>query len=103
MDVVKEEYLDTDENEVEEAVEAAMVVVVVMVEAMEEEKIKIVKTTMEVRITIMDLIHQILLENLHLRKSWLLFKVMFGTIFVLNEGQSEGGSIIMIMVLSKQQ
>ena len=95
--------MDTDEDEVEEAVEAAMVVVVVMVEAMEEEKIKIVKTTMEVRITIMDLIHQILLENLHLRKSWLLFKVMFGTIFVLNEGQSEGGSIIMIMVLSKQQ
>ena len=89
-----------DKVEVEEA---DVVTVEVVVEAVEEEAIRIVTTTMEGRIIIMDLIHQILLENLHLRKSWLLFKVMFGTIFVLNEGQSEGGSIIMIMVLSKQQ
>ena len=82
MDKLKEEYLDMEK--VEEAVEAAVVAVVVVVEAVEEYAIIIVTTTMEGRITIMELIHQILRETLHLKKSQLLFKIMYGTIFVLN-------------------
>ena len=67
---------------------------------MEEEAITIVTTKMEGRITIMELIHQILQETLHLKKSQLLFKLMYAKIFVLNEGQSKGGSIIMMTVIS---
>ena len=59
-----------DKVEVEEA---DVVTVEVVVEAVEEEAIRIVTTTMEGRITIMELIHQILQETLHLKKSQLLF------------------------------
>ena len=86
MDKVNEKDLDMDEVEVEEAVEAAVVAVAVVVEAVEEYAIIIVTTTMEGRITIMELIHQILRENLHLNESRLLFKLMYGTIFVLYKG-----------------
>ena len=51
---------------------------------MEVDPITIVTTTMEGRITIMELIHKILRETLHLKKSQLLFNIMHGTIFVLN-------------------
>ena len=103
MDKVKEEDLDRDEVEVEEAVEAALVDVAVMVDALEEEAIAIVTTTMEGRITIMELIHQILQENLHLKKFQILFKLMYGVIFVPNEGQIKGGSIIKMTVISQQE
>ena len=82
--------------------DAAVVSVVVVVGAVEEHRITIITTTMEGRITIMELIHQILQENLHLNKSQLLFNLMHGTIFVLNKGQSKGGPIIMMMVISQQ-
>ena len=62
--------------------------VAVVAEAVEEEVITIVTTTIECRITIMELIYHILRGTLHLEKSQLLFKVMYGTIFVLNKGQS---------------
>ena len=42
MDKVKEEYLDMEEVEAEEAVEAAVVAVLVVAEALEEEAITIV-------------------------------------------------------------
>ena len=103
---VKEEYLDMDEveaEEAEEAVEATVFALTVVVEAVEEESIKILKTTMEGRITIMELINQILRETLHLKKSQLLFKLMYGMLFVLNEEQSEGGSIIMMKVILQQK
>ena len=103
MDKVKEEDLDRDEVEVDEAVEAALVDVAVMVDALEEEAIAIVTTTMEGRITIMELIHQILQENLHLKKFQILFKLMYGVIFVPNEGQIKGGSIIKMTVISQQE
>ena len=113
MDELKEEYLDTEEVkeedldmekvDVEEAVEADVVSVAIVVEAVEEEAITIVTTTMEVSITIMELIHWILRGNLHLKKYQLLFKLIYGTIFVLNKGQSEGGSIIMMTVISQQK
>ena len=76
--------------------------VVVVVEAAQEEAIEIVTTTMEGKITIMELIHQILRENLHLKKSQLLFKLMYGTIFVPNKGKIKGGSIIMMTVISQR-
>ena len=57
LDEVKEEDLDMDKVEAEEAV---VVAVVVVVEDMEDESITIVTTTMEGRITIMELIHKIL-------------------------------------------
>ena len=80
-----------------------VVAVAVVVEAMEEEAITIIATTMKGRIIIMDFIHQILRETLHLNNYRLLFKLMYRTIFVLNEGQSEGGSIIMVIVVSQQE
>ena len=80
-----------------EAVEA------VVVESVEEEVITIVTTTIEGRITIIELIYWILRGTLHLNKYQLLFKLMCGTIFVLNEGQSEGGSILIMMVISQQE
>ena len=80
-----------------------MVSVAVVLEAVEEEAITIVTTTMEGRITIMELIRQILREFLHLKKSRLFFKIMHGTIFVMNKGKSEGGSIIMMTVISQQE
>ena len=86
--------LDMDKVEVVEAAVVAVVDVTVMVEAVEEEAITIVTTTTEGRITIMELIHWILQENLHL---------MYGTIFVLNKGQSKRGSIIMMTVVSHQE
>ena len=95
--------LDMDEVEVVEAAVVAVVDVTVMVEAVEEEAITIVTTTTEGRITIMELIHRTLRETLHLNKSQLLFKIMYGTIFVLNKGQIEGGSIIMMTVISQRQ
>ena len=103
MDKVKEENLDVDEVEVEEALEEAVEAVAVMVEAVEEEAITIVTTTIEVRTTIMALIHQILRETLHLKNSYLSFNLMYGEIYVLNEGQNKGGSIIMMMVISQQE
>ena len=75
----------------------------VLVEAVEEEAITIVTTTMEGRIKIMELIHKILQETLHLKKSWILFKIMYGIISVLNEGKIEGVSIIMMTVISQQE
>ena len=71
--------------------------------AVEEEAITIVTTTMEGRIKIMELIHKILQETLHLKKSWILFKIMYGTISVLDEGKIEGVSIIMMTVISQQE
>ena len=68
MDEVKEEDLDLDEVEVEEAVDMAVATVAVMVEAVEEEAITIVTTKMEGKITIKELIHQILRENLHVKR-----------------------------------
>ena len=59
--------------------------VAVMVEAVVEEAITIVTTTMEGRIIIMELIHHILREILHLNKSQLLFHLIYGTIFVLKK------------------
>ena len=103
MDKVKKEYLDMDKVEVEEAVETAVVAVAVVVEAVEEEAIAIVTTKMGGRIKIMELIHHILQETLHQKKYWILFKLMYGTIFLLNEGKSEGGSIIMMAVISQQE
>ena len=76
--------MDTYEVEAEQAVEASVVSVSFVVVAVEEEAITIVTTTMEGRITIMELIHKILRETLHLKKSQLLFNIMHGTIFVLN-------------------
>ena len=102
MDETKEEDLDMDEIEVEEVLEAAVVAVAVMVKAVEEEAIKIVKTKMENRITIMDLIQQILQENLHLNNSQLLFKIMYRTIFVLKRVKNKRGLIIIITVISQQ-
>ena len=103
MDQMKGGDLDMDEVEVEEAVLADVMDVAVMVVEVEEESITIVTTTMEGRITIMEVIHQISREKFHLKKSRLLFKLMYGTISVLNEGQSEGGSIIIMMVISQQE
>ena len=90
MDELKEENLDVNEvkegdldmNKVrlEEAVEA----VVVAMEDVEKEVIIIATTKIEDRITIMELIHWILQGTLHLKKSQLLFKIRYGTIFVLN-------------------
>ena len=99
-EVTEEEdiYLDTDEVDVEEAVEAALVAVSVVVESVEEEVITIVTTTIEGRITIMELIYWILRGTLKLKKSQLLFKLMYGTIYVLNKGQSKGGSIIIMVI-----
>ena len=74
--------------------------VVVVVEAMEKEAIIIVTTTIEGRIKIMELIHRILRGNLHLKKSQHLFKLTFGTIFMMNKGQRKGGSIIIMVVIS---
>ena len=79
---------DTDEVDVEEAVEAALVAVAVVVESVEEEVITIVTTTIEGRITIIEFIYWILQGTLHLNKYQLLFKIMCGTIFVLNKGQN---------------
>ena len=76
--------------------------VVVVVKDVEEEVITIVTTTIEGRITIMELIYKILQGTLHLKKSQILFRLMYGTIFVLKEGQIEGGSIILIMVMSQR-
>ena len=84
MDEVEEVDLDIDKVNVEEVVEAAMVFVAVLVEAMEEEGITIVKTTIEGRITIMELIYQILQGTLHLNKSQLLFKLMYGKISLMS-------------------
>ena len=67
MEKLKEEDFDMDKLEVEEAVEVDVVDVDVVVGAVEEEAIIIVTTTMEGRITIMELIHQILREILHLK------------------------------------
>ena len=102
MEEEEEIDLDTDEVDVEEAVEAALVAVAVVVESVEEEVITIVTTTIEGRITIIEFIYWILRGTLHLNNYQLLFKIMCGTIFVLNEWQSEGGSIIIIMVISQQ-
>ena len=60
MEKVREEDLDMDKVEVEEALKAAVVAVAVVVEDVEEEKITTFKTTTEGRIAFMDLIHQIL-------------------------------------------
>ena len=84
MEEVKEGDLDMDEVEVEGAVEVVMVDVVVVVESVEEETSTIVTTTIEGRTTAMKLIHWILQITLHLKKFQLLFKLMYGTIFVLN-------------------
>ena len=78
IDEVNEEDFYMDEVEVEEVVAAVVVAVAVVVEAMKQEVITIVTTIMEGRIAIMDLIHQILQETLHLKKSWILFKIMYG-------------------------
>ena len=78
-----------DKVEVEESVEATVVSVAVVVEVVEEVEITIVTTTMEGRITVMKLIHQILRGALNRKKSHLLFKIMYGTIFVLSKLQSE--------------
>ena len=51
----------------------------VVVEGVEKESITIVTTTLKGRVTIMELIHQILREPLHLKKYQLLFKLMYGT------------------------
>ena len=61
-----------------------MVDVVVVVEYVEKETSTIVTTTIEGRTTAMKLIHWILQITLHLKKFQLLFKLMYGTIFVLN-------------------
>ena len=53
MEAEEEVYLDMDEVEVEEAVEASIVAVAVVVEAVEEYAITIITTTMEGKITIM--------------------------------------------------
>ena len=66
-----------------------MVSVAIVVEAFEEEAITTITKQLGGIITIIELIHQILQENLHLKKSQLLFKLMYGTIFVLKKGQSE--------------
>ena len=63
MDEVKEVDLDMDEVEVEEVVEAAVVLVKVLVKAVKEKVIVIVTTTIEVRSTIMELIYRILQGN----------------------------------------
>ena len=60
MDEGKEEDLDIDKVEVEEAVDAYMVAVAVVVEALDEESTTIVSTKIEGRITIMKLKHRIL-------------------------------------------
>ena len=99
MEEVEEVYLDMDEVEVEVEVEETMVAVAAVVEAVEEELITIYTTTTKGRITTMELIHQILRRNLHLKKSQFLFKLMYGMIFGLNEGQIEKGSIIMMMLV----
>ena len=78
-----------DELNVEKSIEAAVVVMVVLVEAVEEEGITIVITTIEGRITIMELIYLILRGTLHLKKSQLLFNIMHEKILVLNKGQSK--------------
>ena len=99
---VKEVDLDMDEVEAEEAVYTAVFALTVVVEAVEEDSITIFTTTMEGRITIKQLINQILRETLHLKKYQLLLKLVYGTISVLNEGQSKGGSIIMMTVISQK-
>ena len=103
MDKVKEEDVDMDKVEVEKAVEAVVVAVAVVVETVEEEAIKIFTTTIEGRITIMELIHWILQGTLHMKKSQLLFKLMYGTIFMLDKEQRKGVSIIMMIVISQQE
>ena len=79
-----------------------MAAVAVAVEDMEEEVITKVTITIEDRITITELKHRILRGTLKLNKSQLLFKLMHGKISVHNEGQSKGGSIIMMTVISQQ-
>ena len=103
MDKVKEEDVDMEKVEVEKAVEAVVVAVAVVVETVEEEAIKIFTTTIEGRITIMELIHWILQGTLHMKNSQLLFKLMYGTIFMLDKEQRKGVSIIMMIVISQQE
>ena len=103
MDGVEEVDLNMEKVKVEEAADSDVVAMEVLVVAVEEESITIATTKIKVRITIMELIHQILQGNFHLNKSQILFKLMYETIFVLNEGQSVGGSIIMMMVISQQE
>ena len=102
MGEANEEYFYMDKVEAEESVEAALVSVEVVVEAVDEEEITIVTTAMEGRIKNMELIHHILRETLHLKEFWLLFKLMYGKIFLLDEVQSKGGSIITTTVISQQ-
>ena len=74
-----------------------------MVEALEEEAIKIVTTTIEGIIKITELINWILQGTLHLKRSQISFKIMYEMIFVLNEGQIKGGSIITMTVISQKE
>ena len=98
LEAGEEVDLDMDKVGVEEA---ALVDVEVVLKALEEEIITIVQTIIEERFTTMKLIYRILRVTLHLKQYQLLFKLMNGTISVLNKRQSKGGSIIIMMVISQ--